>query len=63
MVDLWESQQATGTWYYGGYFYKAPNRDWGFDTMYLDPTKLPPGTPQVNAVQRGQWSHELALAD
>jgi hypothetical protein len=63
MVDLWESEKATGIWYYGGYFYTAPNRDWGFDNMYLDPVKLPPGTPQVNAIQRGQWSHELAQVD
>ena len=63
MVDLWESEQATGIWYYGGYFYTAPNRDWGFDSMYLDPTQLPPGTPQVNAVQRGKWSHQLAMGD
>ena len=63
MVDLWESEQATGIWYYGGYFYTAPNRDWGFDSMYLDPTRLPPGTPQVNAIQRGQWNHQLAMGD
>jgi hypothetical protein len=63
MVNLWESQQATGIWYYGGYFYTAPNQDWAFDTMYLDPNNLPPGTPQVNAVQRGRWIHQLALSN
>jgi hypothetical protein len=36
MVDLWESEQATGKWGYGSY-YTAPNRDWGFDTDLLDP--------------------------
>jgi len=60
MVDIWESEQATGIWYYGGYYYTAPNRDWAFDPMYLDNTKLPPGTPQVNVVQRGRWIHQLA---
>jgi len=63
MVDLWESDQANGIWYYGGYFYTAPNRDWGFDDMYLDPTQLPPGTPQVNAIQRGEWNHQLAMGE
>jgi len=63
MVDIWESDISTGTWYYGGLYYKAPKRDWGFDPMYLDPTKLPPGTPQVNAVQRGRWMHQLVCAE
>jgi len=60
MVCLWESQQATGTWFYGGSYYTAPKRDWTFDTMYLDPALLPPGTPQVNTVQRARWKHQLA---
>jgi hypothetical protein len=63
MVDLWESQQATGIWYYGGYFYTAPNQDWAFDTMYLDSSNLPPGTPMINAVQKGRWIHKLASLD
>jgi hypothetical protein len=62
MVCLWESQQAIGTWFYGGSYYTAPNRDWAFDTMYLDPALLPPGTPQVNSVMRGRWIHKLAAA-
>jgi len=60
MVALWESERATGTWYYGGLFYTAPDLDWAFDSMYLDASNLPPGTPQVNAVQRGIWTHRLA---
>jgi hypothetical protein len=55
MVDLWESQQATGKWTYGS-VYTAPNRDWGFDTDLLDPNKLPPGTPMVNIVVKKQWA-------
>ena len=63
MVCLWESQQATGTWYYGGSYYTAPQRDWGFDEMYLDPTLMPPGTAMVNTVQRERWIHQLASLD
>lgn len=63
MVVLWESEQATGTWHYGGLYYRDPDRDWAFDTMYLDYTNLPPGTPVVNAVQRGHWLHQLASLD
>jgi len=55
MVDLWESEQATGKWSYGLY-YTAPNRDWGFDKDLLDPNKLPPGTPVINIVVKKQWA-------
>lgn len=62
-VDLWQSRQATGAWSYGSY-YEAPTRDWGFDTDFLDPNKLPPGTPQVNVAQKTSWRQNLAaLAD
>jgi hypothetical protein len=63
MVSLWESERAMGIWYYGGYYYTAPDRDWAFDLMYLDVSNLPPGTPQINAVQRGIWTHRLASLD
>jgi hypothetical protein len=61
-VDLWKSRQATGDWSYGSYgsYYKAPVRDWGFDPDFLDPGKLPPGTPQVNVAQRTSWRQNLA---
>lgn len=58
-VDLWQSRQATGAWSYGSY-YEAPTRDWGFDTDFLDPNKLPPGTPQVNVAQKNSWRQNLA---
>lgn len=58
MVDLWFSEQATGLWSYGSY-YTAPFRDWAFDNDLLDPAKLPPGTPLINAVQKVSWLHRL----
>lgn len=57
-VDLWQSRQATGDWSYGKY-YNAPTRDWGFDPDFLDPSKLPPGTPQVNVAQKTSWRQEF----
>lgn len=63
MVVLWESEQATGTYYYGGLYFREPDRDWAFDTMYLNYDNLPPGTPVVNVVQRGHWLHSLAALD
>lgn len=58
-VDLWQSRQAKGAWKYGTY-YEAPTRDWGFDPDFLDPNKLPPGTPQVNVAQKTSWRQNLA---
>jgi hypothetical protein len=55
LVCVWNSQWAIGTWYYGGNYYTAPNRNWSFDTDFLDPDKLPPGTPFVHTVQRLSW--------
>jgi hypothetical protein len=55
LVCVWESQWATGQWYYGGNYYTAPNRAWSFDTDFLNPDKLPPGSPFVHNVQRLSW--------
>jgi hypothetical protein len=30
--------------------YNAPNRNFFFDTAFLDPNKLPPGTPMLQDV-------------
>jgi hypothetical protein len=59
MVDLWFSQQATGVWVYGSPVYEAPNRAWTFDMDFLDPTKLPPGTPMVNTVLKVSWLQKI----
>lgn len=52
-VDLWVAEQAQGTW--GGSYYSPPNRNWSFDTDFLDPTKLPPGTPLISIVSKTSW--------
>jgi hypothetical protein len=59
MVDLWFSEQATGIWQYGSPVYEAPDRAWSFDMDFLDPTKLPPGTPQVNTVLKVSWLQKI----
>jgi hypothetical protein len=56
MVVLFSSQYSTNGWKYGGSVYQAPNRDWSFDLNFLDPAKLPPGTPQLTAMIRGTWA-------
>lgn len=50
LVSLYASQFAVGTW--NGTYYDPPDRDWGFDTMFEDPTKLPPATPNVGYVRQ-----------
>ena len=49
LVSLTTSAYALGLWSYGTY-YKAPNRNWRFDTRFEDPNNLPPGTPVVGNV-------------
>ncbi len=56
LVDLWQSQQGTGTWLYGSPRYTAPNRAWSYDTDFNDPANLPPGTPRVRTLARTQWT-------
>ncbi len=49
LVSLSTSIYATAPWSYGSY-YKAPRRNWTFDTRFEDPNNLPPGTPVVGNV-------------
>lgn len=58
IVNLWESQQATGAWVYGSPIYNAPNRVWSYDTDFDDPANLPPGTPRVRTLARAQWARQ-----
>jgi hypothetical protein len=57
LINLWNSQQATGTWSYGSY-YTAPTRQWSYDTDLDDPAKLPPATPCARIFQRTGWKQE-----
>jgi hypothetical protein len=47
VIVLYNSQQATGNWIYGGNYYKAPVRNWGFDPALADPSYSIPGFPSV----------------
>jgi hypothetical protein len=52
MAQLWESEYATGPWSDADGTYSPPARDWSYDDNLLDPAKLPPGTPLLNAIIR-----------
>ena len=50
LVSLYYSQYATGSFKCCNTVYGAPNRQYAFDQLFLDPTKLPPGTPEFQDV-------------
>ena len=50
LVSLYYSQYATGTFKCCTLVYSPPNRNYYFDTAFLDPSKLPPGTPMLQDV-------------
>ena len=57
LINLWNSETATGAWHYGSPVYEAPNRDWRFDPFYLDPLNSPPGIPTVYAFETVAFLH------
>jgi hypothetical protein len=56
MVVMFPSQLATNYWVQTGTYYNAPSRKWAFDVNFLDYRRLPPATPQVRKLIRGQWN-------
>ena len=56
MVVMFPSQYATANWDQAVSYYSPPTRKWSFDLNFLDPSRLPPGTPQVQKIIRGQWA-------
>lgn len=56
MVVMFPSQSATNFWVAPGTYYNAPNRQWAFDVNFLNYQKLPPATPMVRKLVRGQWA-------
>ncbi|RMF93925.1 MAG: hypothetical protein D6736_00950 [Nitrospinota bacterium] len=45
-VSLGTPQHVNGAWKYGNPQYKAPIRDWGYDTDFNDASNLPPLSPR-----------------
>ncbi|MGD2279198.1 MAG: hypothetical protein PVH45_03765 [Candidatus Omnitrophota bacterium] len=54
-VSLWDSQIATGQWKWGDPQYKAPIRDWDFDTDFFEQGNLPTYTPFAVELVRLAW--------
>src|ERR1035437_4338057 len=55
IVVLFYSQWATNLQVPPGGYYGAPTRNWAFDLNFKSSAKLPPLTPQIKAMIRGQW--------
>jgi hypothetical protein len=51
LVSLYYSEYATGTFKCCTLVYSPPNRNYYFDSAFLDPSKLPPGTPMLQDVE------------
>jgi hypothetical protein len=62
MVVLFPSQFATSFWIDPGTYYNAPTRKWAFDLNFLTFSKLPPETPMVRKLIRGEWTVVAAAA-
>ena len=56
IVVLFYSQYATNTWLQTGNYYNPPKRTWAFDLNFTQSAKLPPLTPSIKAMIRGQWT-------
>jgi hypothetical protein len=50
LINLFNSNQHNGS-HKTGSVYGAPTRNWVFDTSFLDPTRMPPGTPFFQYIQ------------
>jgi len=55
MVKMFPSLYATNYWRTTD-VYSPPRRNWAYDINFNDPAKLPPLTPSLQKVIRGQWA-------
>jgi len=55
MIKMFPSLYATNAWGQAN-IYSPPKRNWAYDANFDDPMKLPPKTPSLLKVIRGQWA-------
>lgn len=51
LINLYNSENNNGSFKCCDSIYNPPNRNWVFDSTFLDPARLPPGTPFFQYVQ------------
>ena len=50
LINLYNSHNNNGAYKNGGGIYSPPTRNWVFDQSFLDPNRLPPGTPFFQSI-------------
>jgi len=55
IICLYPSRWADRRWRQTGNYYNAATRNWHFETMFLNPDFLPPGTPSAITFSRAEW--------
>lgn len=60
IVNLFNSVRASTQFQWPGAYYSAPTRQFYFDNNFTDPTKIPPGTPQLRVLIRARWLNPKA---
>jgi hypothetical protein len=51
LVSIFTNRYNTGAFKCCNVVYRPPTRNWTFDTSFLDPARIPPGTPMFQYVQ------------
>ena len=51
LINLYYAHNNNGTFKSSTTVYSPPNRNWVFDSSFLDPARLPPGTPYFQYIQ------------
>ncbi len=51
LINLYNSHNNNGTFKCCAIIYGPPTRNWVFDSTFLDPRRLPPGTPFFQSIQ------------
>jgi hypothetical protein len=51
LINLFNAHNNNGSYKNTTKIYSPPNRNWIFDASFLDPTRLPPGTPYFQNIQ------------
>ena len=59
LVSLYYSQYADSVFKCCTTVYGPPSRDYSFDTLFLDPAQLPPGTPMFRDVANTSYRQDL----
>lgn len=57
MIKMFPSLYATNAWNNNNNIYSPPKRNWAYDVNFDDPTRLPPKTPSLLKVIRGEWAN------